>query len=674
VRDRRPFLWISIEERDDDPAILSWCVATALRPVCRVEQTGGESSGRSIGPTADDLAAAVRRASGSFVLVVDHAHLLRDPASAEILEAVVANLPAGSQALVLARGAPALPLARLRAEERVVELGAADLAMAPEEAEAQLQQMDLELSKRDMAQLGELTEGWPAALHLAGLSLQGEQFDRRSTINHLRRSPSVVDYLRSEFLAGLPRKLVSFLTRTSVLRSLSGPMCDAVLERTGSARVLEELVRRNVLLVPLDQHGERYRVHRLLRQVLRGDLDRVPDRAADLLRRASEWSEQQGEIEEALGYAEELGDPDLMAHLLTGHALQMERDGHVASLLPWFDWFEDRGVLDRYPSVAALGALLQMLLGRATTGLRWSEAAERTAGRLPASERAGVQALLSLLRAAQCRTGPAQMERDAERVLEEPSGRLRASGLLLQAVARRLQGGGEEVDPLLVEAFENAVDQRVHTAAVLALSERAGLALEQEDWLAADDLVHEAFEILERTGLGDLVTSALLYAVAARVAVHDGDLPHGRAHLARAHRLRSGATHAIPFLAVQVRLEMARAYMALTDSAGARTMLRELESLFALRRDLGVLRRQADDVHAQVGSMRATFVGGASLTTAELRLLPLLATHYSFREIADRLFVSRHTVKTQAISIYRKLRVTSRSEAVESAQVTGLLA
>jgi LuxR family maltose regulon positive regulatory protein len=268
------------------------------------------------------------------------------------------------------------------------------------------------------------------------------------------------------------------------------------------------------------------------------------------------------------------------------------------------------------------------------------------------------------------------MERDAERALRLLPDRseVQPGGLLLAAVARRLQGAAEEADPLFVDAFEVAMDQHAYPAAVLALGERARLAVEQDDWMAADDLVRRAMLIVREAGLEEYATTTLVDAVAARVALHEGDLAAGKEHLARAQRLRGDVTHAIPFLAVELRLELARAFLALTDSAGARSMLRELESLFALRRDLGVLRHDADAVHAQVSSIRTTFVGGSSLTTAELRLLPLLSTHYSFREIADRLYVSRHTVKTQAISIYRKLRVTSRSEAVESARRTGLLA
>jgi LuxR family maltose regulon positive regulatory protein len=132
-------------------------------------------------------------------------------------------------------------------------------------------------------------------------------------------------------------------------------------------------------------------------------------------------------------------------------------------------------------------------------------------------------------------------------------------------------------------------------------------------------------------------------------------------------------THALPFYAVQTRLELIRAYIALTDVAGARTVLREVDDLLRRHADLGILGSEADELRSQLETMHADVIGASSLTAAELRLLPLLATHHSFRELGERLHLSPHTVKTQAIAIYRKLGVSSRSQAIQHAQDLGLL-
>ena len=157
------------------------------------------------------------------------------------------------------------------------------------------------------------------------------------------------------------------------------------------------------------------------------------------------------------------------------------------------------------------------------------------------------------------------------------------------------------------------------------------------------------------------------------MALYRGKLNEARDHLAWSAGLRPLLTHALPVVSVQALLELARAYIALGDPDGAHAVLRHADDIFQQRPNLGVLPGQANELRTTLATMKRTGLGASSLTTAELRLLPLLPSYLSFREIGQRLFVSHHTVKTQAISIYRKLGVSSRSEAVHHAQQLGLL-
>ena len=134
-----------------------------------------------------------------------------------------------------------------------------------------------------------------------------------------------------------------------------------------------------------------------------------------------------------------------------------------------------------------------------------------------------------------------------------------------------------------------------------------------------------------------------------------------------------GSPTPLPYFAVQTRLELARAYVAIADAGGAETMLREIDALLRRQPDLGTLPAQAEELRARLKTMRADAPGASTLTEAELRLLPYLATHLSFREIGERLYVSRHTVKSHAVAVYRKLNVSSRNGAVERARELGLL-
>jgi LuxR family maltose regulon positive regulatory protein len=162
--------------------------------------------------------------------------------------------------------------------------------------------------------------------------------------------------------------------------------------------------------------------------------------------------------------------------------------------------------------------------------------------------------------------------------------------------------------------------------------------------------------------------------VAARAAIHRGDVAEADADLGRAERLLPRLTHAIPFQAAQARLELVRARTALMDVSGARALLHQAEDVLRRRPGLGVLEDQAAELRSQLEAIHADVAGASSLTAAELRLLPHLATHHSFREIGEELHLSPHTVKTQAIAIYRKFGVSSRSQAIQRAADLGVLA
>src|SRR5262249_51755845 len=160
--------------------------------------------------------------------------------------------------------------------------------------------------------------------------------------------------------------------------------------------------------------------------------------------------------------------------------------------------------------------------------------------------------------------------------------------------------------------------------------------------------------------------------VQARVALHHGDNAAARRELVSAQRLRPLLTYALPVLAVQARIELARAHLALADIAGAKTLMKEIDELLGRRPRLGTLVGEADDRRDRLATVRGSHVLGASaLTGAELRILPMLCTHLSLPEIGAELFLSPNTIKSQAYSLYRKLEVTTRSQAVTRARELG---
>jgi LuxR family maltose regulon positive regulatory protein len=147
-----------------------------------------------------------------------------------------------------------------------------------------------------------------------------------------------------------------------------------------------------------------------------------------------------------------------------------------------------------------------------------------------------------------------------------------------------------------------------------------------------------------------------------------------RQQLVGAQRLRHLLTYTQPHLAVQLRIELIRAHLALADITGARTLMLEVDEVLERRPGLGTLVGEAEALRARLAQERGSSVSGASaLTAAELRLLPLLSTHLSAREIAAELFLSPNTIRTEMKSIYRKLGASTRNQAVAQSRAVGLL-
>jgi LuxR family maltose regulon positive regulatory protein len=206
----------------------------------------------------------------------------------------------------------------------------------------------------------------------------------------------------------------------------------------------------------------------------------------------------------------------------------------------------------------------------------------------------------------------------------------------------------------------------------LVLAEQCAIAAGHDDWPKVATLAQRAAAIVDNGHFGDYATSALVYAWASRAALHDGNISQARSYLGRAARLRPLQTYVLPVGSVQALLEMARAYILLADPGGAAAVLVQIRDILRQRPDLGVLPELAGRLQADLGTTKVRAAGASSLTAAELRLLPLLSTHLSFREMGERLFVSRNTVRTQAYSAYQKLGVSSRSEAVTRIRELGL--
>ncbi|MGY1700492.1 LuxR C-terminal-related transcriptional regulator [Geodermatophilus sp. SYSU D00766] len=679
--DDRSFAWLSLDPHDDDPLVLLTHLAVAVdrvHPLPAGVLDALRMPGTSLQATVvPRLGAALARPTRPFVLVVDDVHHLRDGPSLDALVTLVGHARGGAQAALAGRAMP-VPLARLRAEGRAVDVGTDDLAFSGPAAGSLLRAAGADLPDDEVAALARRTEGWAAGLYLAALARTAP--GRSGTPGAGDGDRLAAEYLQEELLSGLPPRDLAFLTRTSVLDRLSGDLCDAVLETSGSAADLERLCRENLFLVPLDDRGSWYRYHPIFRDLLRERLHRsAPDAPPELLRRAADWFEADGRPEAALHAAQRAGDVDRVARLAIALAQPMYAAGRSGTLMGWFEWVDGRGAVDRHPAMAAQAAYLCALTGRPAAADRWADLADRWAARRPAgddAERFGIW--LALVRATMCRDGVERMRHDLEEAGRLPDAGTAADPdhplrVFLRGVAQLLLGDDEGAGAWFDDACELVDATRRPPLSATVLSYRALVRSRQGDWRGAGELVGEALETVRRTHAGWYVTSVLPSTLAARVAVHQQDPQRARTHLAEAQRARPLLSHALPWLTVEALLGMAEVALGLDDPGGARVFLQDAESVLRRRPDLGLLGKRADELRGRLASLRAARADTATLTSAELRLLPLLLTHLTLEGIAGRLSLSRHTVKAQAWSTYRKLGVHTRGDAVARAQELGLL-
>jgi LuxR family maltose regulon positive regulatory protein len=672
--------WLSLEREDNDPAVFLAYVAAALARLGPVDTDAFRARLPPGTSVASIVARRVTAALGSvpepLTLVLDHAEVLDNNQCRDAIGELAVRLPPAAHLIVASRGSPPVPLSALRSRGALVEVGTDDLAMNVDEARALMEGAGVDLADDDLEELVRRTEGWPAGLYLAALALEAGGLPTTPRGPFTGDHRLMADYLRAELLARIPRGRLSFLTRTSVLDRMCGPLCDAVLDRSRSARLLEELESANLLLVPLDRRREWYRYHTLFGELLRAELERREHGTiAGLHARAAAWCEANGQPAMAIDHAQAAGDADVVARLVAEHLLEAYAAGRVETVCRWLQWFDDRSIIEDYPAVAVFGAALLSIIGQAGAAERWAAAAERAPGDGTVADGSTVASWRALLHAWTCRHGVARMRHDAEEAIAglSPASRWRPTAVALEGLACLLEGDADRANAAFARAVDLGIDITALPITSASLAERAAIAMARGDWHDADLFAQRAHKIMREGQLDDYSIGALVHAVAARVAARHGDVARARAHLTQAARVRPQLTYVMPTLSVQALLELGRAYLALGDPAGARVVLREARDILRLRPDLGTLPQEADDLRAAVDALQGGAVGTSSLTAAELRLVPLLATHLTFPEIGERLYISRNTVKTQATSIYRKLGVASRSEAVDRMRAAGLL-
>jgi LuxR family transcriptional regulator, maltose regulon positive regulatory protein len=627
---------------------------------------------------ADVLSGAMQcvRARRSFVLSLDGAELLAPKVLREIVSPALKNLPRGSSVALASRSEPQLPLGRLRAHGELAELRMPDLAMTPAEAASLLRKEGVELEFEAVQELVRRTEGWPAALYLAALSLH----EHPELTAHLERfggdDHMLAGFLRDEVLDAIPPNLREFAIRAAVLEELSGPLCDEVLERQGSAAMLSSLATVTELLVPLDSTHERYRWQRLFRDALRAELRRIePDAEARLHVRASAWYARRGDLDGAIDHAVAAGDAHLTGDLLWDNTPSYVTRGHAAQVERWLSSFSHDAIAGS-ASLSLSAAYAALAAGKLDDAQHWALSARSALD--PRAERQAVGSLptgLAAIDALVARTGAGAMREAATRgcKLEPDDSAWRPLLCLLRGVAEHLTGDRVAALASLQEGADlSGAAEPLVAALCLALS--AMIAIEQNDWDLAEERTDRAHNILEECRIATYPMVALVYAASAAARAHGDRADEAKRDLRRGLDLLESLSEFIPWYGADARVLLAHASLSLADVVSARALLAEASRLARRMPDAIIFEHWFNEAWACMDTLaEVSLAGPSSLTIAELRILRFLPSHRSFREIGLQLGVSANTVKTQALAVYRKLGAGSRSDAVARASEAGLI-
>jgi LuxR family maltose regulon positive regulatory protein len=678
--DARPFGWLRLRPEDCEPQALARAIADAIGrsvPQMRDEldcAVAGKRR-RSIDAVARSLCGALSAAREPFVLVVDNGHLLRNPETFQLLERVVESVGPDSQVAVAARREPALATARFRTERRLFELRAADLVLTRPEVAAVAAAAGLALDRRGCDLLAERTEGWPAGVYLAALALRDQPAPEQAVAAFGGDDRLVTEYVRDELLAEMPCGLIEFLARSSMLTRLSGPLCDYVLDRRDSARLLRELSRMNLLLVPLDRTDTEYRYHTLLAESLRSELRlREPGLEAELHLRASEWHEQQGERELAIEHALHGEDVERAAALLWDATPDLLGHGNTGVLSRWLEYFSPLQITDCAP-LALSAASAHLMLGDCALAEHWTATAQDALDPDAIAGDPSLEAGLQVLRAIVAATDLDEVRLGAAHAYELACERneWRSLACLVEGMALRLGADPVAARIRLEEGARRGV-ALAPAVQILCLGQLALIAIDDADWDRAAVRASIARAQIDRVGLEDFPMAALVFAASAAANAHLCRPEAAERDARQADRLLARLTGFVPWYTAQCRIALAWAAVRLGEIARARQLVedaaRDLSDHPQALAALASLRA----CQAQIDTASAARTEDAEqLTTAELRVLQFLPTHLSFPEIADELYVSRNTVKTHVRAVYRKLAASSRSEAVQHARDAGLL-
>ena len=680
-----PFAWVTVDEQDNDPVRLWSHVVEALRQVVpredfaadliRTISAGGQGL---IETTLPILINALAELPQRVVLVLDDYQFITQSNCSESVAFFVEHLPQNIHLVLSCRSDPQLPLGRLRARGEMNEIRTEQLVFSEEEAATLLnERMGLDIDPDDLLLLMNRTEGWTAAIYLAALSMRNRENKHAFIESFGGSNRYIVDLLGEEVLARLREEVREFLLKTSILRRLSGPLCDAVVDREGSGKLLTEFSHANLFVVPLDERSEWYRYHNIFSDLLLYELrSTYPELVPILHERASVWLEDEKFFDAAIWHAVAATDYERAGLLVTRHWYEYVTAGQTKTVENWLESLPEE-LTTHDPALLLVRAWVCTLSGRGEDGERLLTRAESlpTEGPLPDGT-VSVEAGVATIRGVFGLGGVQSTVEAARRAMALDTKRTSSlTGLMHFGLGSSLYLSGER--SAARKQFEEALELTGTDQPMLRLVSVSYLSLVATDeghLEEAESLAREACALVVRFGLQKVPQSSWAPIALGNMLAKRGDLVEAQTTLEDGLSTRRRLPGLSPWPTLIGLLALARVRSARGNRGGARETLAEARTILQTYPDAGIF---PESLERQERGLRTIKRRDGSLdeelTRRELDVLHLLASEESTSQIAKRLYVAPSTVKTQVKSIYRKLGVSSRKEAVEDAYARGII-
>lgn len=594
-----PVAWLSVDKNDNQVGRFLRYLVAALQAA---NPAIGKEAAQLLAPPSDAIAEAVLirlindldAAGSEMILVVDDYQLITNPAVHEAVAFLLNYCPNNLHLVINTRSDPPLPLSRLRARGQIIELRTADLRFTAAETVQFLNNvMYLNLDEKAVATLEARTEGWIAGLQMAALSMRGRQDPDHFIQEFAGTNRFIMDFMLEEVLAREPEDVQAFLLQTAILHRLTGPLCDAVTGSAGGQAMLEQLERRNLFLVPLDDDRRWYRYHHLFADLLQARLYQLgPERVSKLLSRAAEWCEQDGQIDEAVSYALAAQNDSQAARLIEKHWQQAANNGEIQTVFSWLNALPADLLKNSAPLSVAFCMVL-WLTGQVGAIEAHLENAERALAKLdqsgqvePDDNLAELRMVITAMRSFVARyheqyETAIELAEHALRLIPEdlPAlGRDQLRSLAFLALGSAYDGAGD-LEKAVYSYTEVIRASRLSANAtgVAGITYRMIGALRLLGRLReADAACREALGFMGSQGMSRLPAAGILHVAMSEVLFERNDFEAAEAHLAQGIELGkwSGRLDA----AKNVAYVLSRMRLARQDTAGALAAIHEAEA------------------------------------------------------------------------------------------------